>query len=169
MVSLNKKCIFEHYIEVQTIKSLLIDIIFAMIIFSNDLFRAAIYRLMLIFTKIAVPLRERIHNTQFSSKLKNWPDKHECYITKLSKGSTVTKTLAYWAHSQVTKKIKCCEYSPRCLFYKTFRDCCKTHLKRNLRIKLQLRCLYWRGDTQHNDIQHNDTQPKGLRCDTQPK
>ncbi len=117
--------------------------------------------------RCAILFKEHIDNTQFSSKLKNGSDKHECYITKLSKGSTVTKTLAYRAHSQVTMKIKGCDYGPRCLFYKTLHDCCKIHLKRNVRIKLQFRCLYWRSDTQHNDIQHNDTQPKGLRCDTQ--
>ncbi len=30
------------------------------------------------------------------------------------KGLPRTNTLDYWAHSKDTKKIKCCEYSPRC-------------------------------------------------------
>jgi hypothetical protein len=41
LVSLNKKCIFEHYREFQARKALLIDIIFAMKKKSVDLFRAA--------------------------------------------------------------------------------------------------------------------------------
>jgi hypothetical protein len=40
--------------EVQTIKNLLIDIIFAMKIFYNDLFRAAPYRLILVLHKDAL-------------------------------------------------------------------------------------------------------------------
>jgi hypothetical protein len=48
LVSLNEKCIFERYREVQTRKNLLIDIIFAMKKNSNDLFRAALYRLVLV-------------------------------------------------------------------------------------------------------------------------
>jgi len=44
----------EHYIEVQARKSQLIYIIFAVIIFSTDLFRAALYRLMLVFHRCAV-------------------------------------------------------------------------------------------------------------------
>ncbi len=51
---MNKKCIFDHYRAVQIRKSLLIDIIFAVIIFSNDLFRVALYRLMLVLHKDAL-------------------------------------------------------------------------------------------------------------------
>jgi hypothetical protein len=54
MVSLNKKCVFEHYREVQIIKRLLINNFLAMIIFSNDFFRAALYRLMLVLHKDAL-------------------------------------------------------------------------------------------------------------------
>jgi hypothetical protein len=43
--------IFEHNRGVQTIKSLLIDIIFVMKFFSGDLFRAAPYSLMLLLDK----------------------------------------------------------------------------------------------------------------------
>jgi hypothetical protein len=50
LVSLNKKCIIEHCREVQTRKCLLIDI-FSHKIFSNDLFRATLYRIMLILHK----------------------------------------------------------------------------------------------------------------------
>ncbi len=42
----------------------------------------------------------------------NGPNKLECYITQGWK-LPVTTTPAYWALSQVKKKIKCCEYSPR--------------------------------------------------------
>jgi hypothetical protein len=41
----------EHDREVQIRKSQLIDILFAMITFFNDLFRAALYRLILILSK----------------------------------------------------------------------------------------------------------------------
>ncbi len=29
-----------------------------------------------------------------------------------------TNTLAYWVHSQVSQKMKCCEYAPNGLYYK---------------------------------------------------
>jgi hypothetical protein len=49
-------------------------------------------------------------NTSFSSKLMNWPNMLECYIT-LSWGSLPrTSTLAFWSHLQVQMKMKCCEY-----------------------------------------------------------
>jgi hypothetical protein len=55
LVSLNKFCIFVHYREVQTIKNLLIDIIFVMkIFFSGDLFRTALYTLKLVLHKDAL-------------------------------------------------------------------------------------------------------------------
>ena len=38
------------------------------------------------------------------------PNKLERYITFGRKVLPVTNTLAYWANTQVTKKIKCCEY-----------------------------------------------------------
>jgi hypothetical protein len=44
----------EHYREVQTIKDLLIEIILVMRFFSDDLFRAAQYRMMLVFNKDAL-------------------------------------------------------------------------------------------------------------------
>jgi hypothetical protein len=52
-----KKCIFEHYREVQIRKSLLIDIILALIFFSDDLFRAALYSIS-ITQRCAVPLSD---------------------------------------------------------------------------------------------------------------
>ncbi len=48
-----QKCIFEHYREVQTRWSLFIDI-FDMKYFSNDLSKAAFYRLMLVLHKDAL-------------------------------------------------------------------------------------------------------------------
>jgi hypothetical protein len=44
-------CIFEHYREVQTRKTLSTDIIFITKEFSDDLFRATPYRLMLVLHK----------------------------------------------------------------------------------------------------------------------
>ena len=46
--------IFEHYKEIETRKNLLIDFIFVMKKNSDDLFRAAPYRLMLVLHKDAV-------------------------------------------------------------------------------------------------------------------
>jgi len=54
LVSLNKYCILEHYRMVQTIKAILIDIIFVMKIFIGRPFRAAPYRLMLVLHKNAL-------------------------------------------------------------------------------------------------------------------
>ncbi len=51
---MNKKWIFEHYREFQTIKNLQIDIFFVMKIFSDDLFRAAPYKLMLVLNRDAM-------------------------------------------------------------------------------------------------------------------
>ncbi len=51
---LNRKCIFEHRREVQTIKNQLIDIIFWWKYFSVHLFRAALYRLMFVLNKDAL-------------------------------------------------------------------------------------------------------------------
>jgi len=49
-VSINKKWIFEHYREVQTRKNVLIDI-FLMKKNSNELFRAALYKITLVLHK----------------------------------------------------------------------------------------------------------------------
>jgi hypothetical protein len=57
--------------------------------------------------------RGRIHNTSFSSSLKNRPNKLDCYITLSGKGLSVINTLTYWASSWVTKKMKFWEYGPR--------------------------------------------------------
>jgi len=54
LVPLGKKCIFEDNREIQTIKNQLIDIIFVIKIFSDDLFRAAPYSLMLVLNKDAL-------------------------------------------------------------------------------------------------------------------
>jgi hypothetical protein len=40
------------------------------------------------------------------------PYKLECYKTLGRKGLPGTNTLAYWSDSLVTKKMKCCEYTP---------------------------------------------------------
>ncbi len=47
-----------------------------------------------------------IHNTSFF-KLTNGPNKLKYFITQDRKGLHVTNTTAYWAHSQVRKKMKC--------------------------------------------------------------
>jgi len=57
---IEQKCIFEHYRDVQTIeKHLLNVIIFVMIFFSGELFRAALYRLLLVLLiqRCAGPLK----------------------------------------------------------------------------------------------------------------
>jgi hypothetical protein len=51
---IEQKCIFEHYREVRTRKNLLIDIIFGFEFFSDSLFRAAPYRLMVVLHKGAL-------------------------------------------------------------------------------------------------------------------
>ncbi len=43
----------------------------------------------------------------------NGPNKLGWYITLGWKGFPGTNTLAYWAHSQVVKKMKCCKCYPR--------------------------------------------------------
>ncbi len=43
----------------------------------------------------------------------NGPNTQECCITLVWKGLPLTSTLAYCAHSKVTKKIKCCYYGSR--------------------------------------------------------
>ncbi len=49
----------------------------------------------------------------------NETNKLERYITLGWKGLLGTDILAYSIHSEVTKKIKCCEYSPRGRIYNT--------------------------------------------------
>jgi spore coat protein U-like protein len=51
-----------------------------------------------------------IHNTSFSSKLKNGPNKQEYLITLGRKGLPVTNTLVYCAHLLAMKKMKGCKY-----------------------------------------------------------
>ncbi len=51
---IEQKCIFEHGREIQTRKHELIDIIFVMKKISHDLFRAALYRLMVVLHKDAL-------------------------------------------------------------------------------------------------------------------
>ncbi len=53
-----------------------------------------------------------IQNTLFSLKLANGFDEPKCQITLGWKGLSVTNAVAYWVHSYVTKKMKCCEYGP---------------------------------------------------------
>jgi hypothetical protein len=64
--------------------------------------------------------RGRIHNTSFSLKIINQPNKLECYIKLGWKGLPATNALAYWACSKVIMKMKCCEYSPRSFGQKPF-------------------------------------------------
>ncbi len=42
----------------------------------------------------------------------NEPNKLECNNTLGWNDLPGTNTLAYWAHSHLMKKMKCCEYSP---------------------------------------------------------
>jgi hypothetical protein len=53
-----------------------------------------------------------IHNTLCSLKLKNGPNKLECFITLGWKVLHHIKTLACSAHLQVMKTINCCKYCP---------------------------------------------------------
>jgi hypothetical protein len=53
-----------------------------------------------------------IHNNQFSLQCTNRPNKLTCFITLGWKGLQETNTLAYWAHLNITKKMKCREYGP---------------------------------------------------------
>jgi hypothetical protein len=55
-------------------------------------------------------MRGRIHNTSFNSKIKNRPNKLECYITLGWKGLLPDNTIAYWANLYIMQKIKCSEY-----------------------------------------------------------
>jgi hypothetical protein len=43
-------------------------------------------------------------------KLKNDPNKLECFITLGWRGFPLTNTLGYWTNLWVKKKMKCCEY-----------------------------------------------------------
>ncbi len=53
---------------------------------------------------------DRIDNTSFFPT--NGPTKLECYITQSWKGLPGTNTPAWWAHSSVAEKMRCCEYGP---------------------------------------------------------
>jgi hypothetical protein len=54
-----------------------------------------------------------IHCTYFPSYLMNRSTKLECFITLGWKGLSEKNNLTYCASSQVTDKMKCCEYAPR--------------------------------------------------------
>ncbi len=56
-------------------------------------------------------MKDHIHNTSIYVYLMNGPSKLESYITLGWKGMSKTNTLAYWAHSKVTKKMKSSELS----------------------------------------------------------
>ncbi len=58
-----------------------------------------------------------IHNTFFSSKLMNMPNKLECLCLTSLSVLVKCNTLAYWAHSCVREKMKCCEYNSWFLIY----------------------------------------------------
>ncbi len=51
-----------------------------------------------------------IYDTSFLYQLTNGPNKPEWFTTLCWKGLPGTNNLAYWAHSKVMKKMKCCEY-----------------------------------------------------------
>jgi hypothetical protein len=55
--------------------------------------------------------------------INNELNKLKCYIQQGHKGLPGTTTPAYWAHSEVTKKMKCCAYSPRTVFTKLWYLC----------------------------------------------
>jgi hypothetical protein len=48
----------------------------------------------------------------FIRNLQIGPKKLKCYITQCRKSLPGPKTLACWAHLQVAKKMKCCQFSP---------------------------------------------------------
>jgi hypothetical protein len=59
--------------------------------------------------------RRYIHNTILSSKLLSGADKQECLSLACFSVIVLSNILAYWTHSQVTKKIMGSKYSPRLL------------------------------------------------------
>jgi len=60
-----------------------------------------------------IQTRGNIHNTSFCLQFTNCPNILEYLsLTSLSR-LVLSNTLAYFTHSLVTKKIKCCVYSPR--------------------------------------------------------
>jgi len=61
--------------------------------------------------------RDRIHNTY---SLTNALNKLEPLVTGKHFSLVQCNTLAYWAHSKVQNKVKCCEYSPWWLVYPYF-------------------------------------------------
>jgi hypothetical protein len=52
-----------------------------------------------------IDTKGHIHNTSLSSLLTNWPYRLKYYITLGWKGLPGTNTPAYWAHSEVIKKM----------------------------------------------------------------
>jgi hypothetical protein len=56
----------------------------------------------------------------FSLQLTNGPNKLECYNTQSQHGLSGKNALAYWSHSKLKKKIKCCEYGPGVFTIKLF-------------------------------------------------
>ncbi len=66
--------------------------------------------------KVEVLVRGPCSHTSFPLKLKSGPIQLECNITIGQASLSVTNTLAYWAHSLVMKKRKCCEYAPGAVF-----------------------------------------------------
>jgi hypothetical protein len=63
-----------------------------------------------IFTKV---VRGRIHNISFSFQPTNGPNKPGFLSLASLSNPVYCNTLAYWAHSYVMKKMKCCECGPR--------------------------------------------------------
>ncbi len=63
-----------------------------------------------------------IHNTSFTSQLTNWHIKLECLSPPTLSNLESCNSLAYWAYSWVTKKMKCCEYGPCVTFHHYNRD-----------------------------------------------
>ncbi len=54
-----------------------------------------------------------IHNTSFQSQLMNAPNQLECLSLEKPFCLVQCNTLAYWAHSKFTMKMKCWESSPK--------------------------------------------------------
>ncbi len=68
--------------------------------------------LLYLVAVVVVGFRDHIHKPLFSSELMNGPNTLECYILLGWKDFPETNPFAYSAHSQVMKKMKCCEHSP---------------------------------------------------------
>ncbi len=71
-----------------------------------------------------ISFRGCIHNTSFSSQLTNGHIKLECLSPPTLSNLESCNSLAYWAYSWVTKKMKCCEYGHCVTFHHFNRNKC---------------------------------------------